>query len=358
MTGHKLDSAVLRICDLPESGAVPATVLSRLLVGLQTTVLLLGAQVEQIKVGERFKPKAELREHFQLVVGVPSEGSYVLPLELRDMRGQPSLEGVESRLLDTSYKVLAAVKAGAEDVLRVVLPDSVFRNRVLRELANYVPRAGDDWSFSLTTPDSPEALTLSSDSTRSIGEWLAVTAESTVMSVIGELIRIDFEARKVEIRHPVTSREIACYYNLDVEDTLLEGRHEPIQVTGEFTLDEDNWPKVLTNVTRIEPVDLSPFSIERVALPAGGHLTARQKIQIVPDLDEGTRQSFVADLPDLQLIATGETREDLIEGLLDDLAFLWGEYVEEDEALLDERAVELRQMLLQLFEVGSASGRC
>lgn len=336
---------------------VPANVLSQLLDGLQAVVLLLGAQQEQVAIGERFKPKAELRRHFQLVVGTPSPGSYAVPLEIRDMRVQPSFDDQDSNLLDKTYRVFSAVSANAVGTLRTILPDSAIRSRVLRELSKFVPKAGDEWSFEWATRDSPTPLTLTSASARVINEWLVQPAEHAVMSVIGELIRIDFEARKVEIRHPVTNREISCYYNPEIEDTLVEGRHDPIQVTGEFTLDEDNYPKLLTNVTRIEPVDLSPFVVEPISIQAGRYLVPKSRIEVTPELDVTTTQLFVAVLDKLEVSSFGETREQMIDSLSHDLAFLWEEYVEEDENLLDEYALELRLKLLGYFENREASGR-
>lgn len=81
----------------------------------------------------------------------------------------------------------------------------------------------------------------------------------------------------------------------------MEQRHEPIQVTGEFVLDEDCLPLQLSNVTMIEPVGLSPFAIDRVVLPSENSIEFGEVQEIIPSLDEETQQYFVASLPDLGL---------------------------------------------------------
>ena len=95
---------------------------------------------------------------------------------------------------------------------------------------------------------------------RNIDEWLEVDlTERQLMTVTGELIRINFDENKLFIRVRVTARQLECSYSPETEVDLLESRRGLIQVTGEFVIDETGHRLRLTAVNRIEPVDLSPL---------------------------------------------------------------------------------------------------
>jgi hypothetical protein len=171
--------------------------------------------------------------------------------------------------------------------------------------------------------------------------------EQTVMTVTGELVKIAFDERKLTIRYPVNNREIECSYVAEIEDDLLESRHGPIQVTGTFTLDAQGQPIRLSDVTRIEPVDLSPLVFSQI--DAGGRsLRANPELRLVPRLDE-SQQLYIVDDDVLDLNACAYTREDLAEEISAHLMFAWEQYGTADPATLTGKARELRDALRRRF---------
>ena len=127
------------------------------------------------------------------------------------------------------------------------------------ESSEFAPRPAEGWSASVGLKGSP-AVPLNGRLGRNIDEWLkADLTEQAVMTVTGELIRINFDEHKLFIRHPVTGRQIECTYIPEIEDDIIESRRGFIQVTGEFVLDADGEPLRLTSVTRIEAVTVLPW---------------------------------------------------------------------------------------------------
>lgn len=167
------------------------------------------------------------------------------------------------------------------------------------------------------------------------------------MTVTGDLVRVDFEENKVVIRHPVTNRTIDCYARPDVIDDLVENHYEPVQVTGVFTLDENDHPIKLTDVSVVETVDLSPLTIDAVVLE-GQPLVPSPPLVLTPTLDPETKQVL---LEGLGLSAAAPTRDQLYEELVDEIAFVWEAYALEADEILSPAAAELKKRLLERFQV-------
>jgi hypothetical protein len=183
-----------------------------------------------------------------------------------------------------------------------------------------------------------------------IDDWLTQdTPDDAVLTVTGELIRIDFDKQLVVLRYPPTRQEIECIYLEELEDSMIENRRQMIQVTGEFTLDADGHPTKLTDVTRIEPVDISPINIREVSR---GDKKLRLKIPLflTPKLDEETQQLLVAEEPQIGLHVFAYTRDELIHEINEQMIMMWDEYVNVDVDELASDAQRLRETLLRRLE--------
>ncbi len=186
-------------------------------------------------------------------------------------------------------------------------------------------------------------------------DWLTQdTPEDAVMTVTGELIRIDFDKRIVVLRYPPTHQEIECIYLEELEDSMIENRRQKIQVTGQFTLDADGHPIKLTDVTRIEPVDLSPIMIREIPWH-NKKLHLKMPLLLTPQMDDDTEQLYVVEKPEIGLHVFSYTREDLIHEINEQLAMLWEEYaVTTDELATDARTLQAK-LLATLEEVENAA---
>lgn len=343
-SGPYLDEACLRFIEGTES-VVPAERLAQVLEGIQTSVLLLAATAEERVVDKRFKPTAELRQHYEVVCLTPERGSYSMPIRLRDTRTQPGLDSPP--LLDRAAQVLEAVASGSERTLADLVPDSVIRQKLLRELARFLPRTGSSWQLEYRHADS--VIALGQRAQRTAEAWARAPEEQTTMAVIGYLVRVDFEEHKVVIRLPATSRTIDCFARPEVVDDLVDNRQDPVQVTGVFTLDEQDNPIKLTDVSSIESVDVSPMVLDAVPLGDDRWLVPKGAVGVKPELDD-TMQLFVVEDADLELHLEASTREDLFEDLLEELGFLWAAYAHAEDDDLAPSAMRLKTNLLERFE--------
>ena len=344
------ETAELRIQGTePDDHDVPAEVLVRMLNGLRQMALIFAAAADHQEILHRFKPSAELRSRFTLRCGVPKPGSYVMPVSLVDSSAQGQLQPPPAILGNIRQFIDAAA---TENVGRMwdLLPDSRYRERAFRELRSIAPKGGDRWTASFSLPNQAPA-SIDARVTRVVERLLAAGAEEqTVMTVTGELVKIVFDEHKLTIRYPVNNREIECSYVPEIEDDLLESRRGLIQVTGTFTLDTDGQPNRLSDVTRIEPVDLSPLIFGRIA-NVGPALIVTPELRLVPHLDEA-KQLYVVEDEGLDLNVYAYTREDLADEIVAHLLFAWDEYAKANPAALTLKAQELRAALLARFKEG------
>lgn len=170
------------------------------------------------------------------------------------------------------------------------------------------------------------------------------------MTLIGYLVRVDFEEHKVEIRSPVTNRLVDCICRPEVVDDLVDNRQDPVQVTGVFTLDAQDNPIKLTDVSLIQSVDISPIAVDLVPLDTDRFLVATDCLEVRPALDPETMQVFVIENDALGLHLEAPTREELFEDLLEELAFLWTAYASAPDDDLAPSARVLKASLRERFQ--------
>ncbi|MFZ4703567.1 MAG: hypothetical protein ACOYMG_26290 [Candidatus Methylumidiphilus sp.] len=176
-------------------------------------------------------------------------------------------------------------------------------------------------------------------------------SEDAIMTVTGELLRIDFSTRQVTLLYPPTRREIDCTYLPEVEDSIVETRKGFIQVTGRFVLDEEGNPNKLMDVTRVEPLDLSPIHITELdRLP----VRMNEALELTPVLDEESQQYLCVEDQSLGLNAFALNRAQLLDEIQQQLAMLWTEYACASDDALDDDARALKRRLLDRMEVSRA----
>ena len=329
---------------------VPAEILVRTLSGMQQLVYLIATAQEQRQIRTRFRLSQEIQQRYSLSCRIPESGSYAQPMVLGSGDVDSSLFTDYSELLSKAETLFSSIQTGLLDPLFDAFPDSKVRNRALREVRKLLPKPGEGWKFGFKQGDRPEVLLVPDSAVAVIDRELAQdTPEDTVMTVTGELIRIDFDKRTVVLRYPLTRQEIECVYVDELEEAMIENRRGLIQATGQFTLDDEGSPIKLTNVTQLEPVDLSPISLKIVQWH-GREFRFRQPLTLNPLLDEESQQLYVVEDLDLTLLAYAQTREQLIQEIGEQITFMWDTYVQESEHKLAPDALRLRQRLLEDVE--------
>ena len=336
-----------------EDHTVPADVLLRTLDHLQRIVYLIAAAEEKRPIQDRVSLPQAFKQRNSLRCGVPKESSYAIPLSFP--RAYPRFEASdEPSALDRTFQILQSAASGAWKELEQAVTDRRYLSRVLVELEAMLPRPGDRWGFSLTS--GKRRVEVDSRTYRAVRDYISPEiVEDTVMTITGDLVRVDLAARKVTIRYGPTGREIPCFCEESAMASILENWSEPIQVTGRFTLDRGGHPVRLTNVTRVSPVDLSLFTFDDVDW-LGRRLMITPPLVLQPALDQESGQLYVLVDHGLGIHVFAQTREEVADELAEQLLFQWDAYAMEAADNLSSGARWLRNNLLaRMTEVDLAT---
>ncbi|MBU4555421.1 MAG: hypothetical protein KJ747_00925 [Actinobacteria bacterium] len=320
-----IDRGNLRLLpERPSEHAISAEYLAKVVSGLQAALYAIGAQHSDPDIVHPAKNQ-DVREHFQLVVLTPRPGSVLLPVEVRDTRQSTSFDDIMStdRILSDAAALLQSVESKDYSTVQKLLPSPVLRRRALKDIQKTLPKSSEQWAWELGTQSSNVRVTESFGDT--IEDWLARREEAVEMAVIGQLIRFDFEARLITLKHPATGRKLSAVYDAAREDALLQQRLQLIQVEGDVLLDSNGHAAEIVHVRSTRAIDLAPVVIAEVSLE-GSTLQANPKLELVPRLDSDTSQLYEAVDDALGIDAYGHTREELISAIEDDVRFLWKAY--------------------------------
>jgi hypothetical protein len=105
------------------------------------------------------------------------------------------------------------------------------------------------------------------------------------------------------------------------------------------------------DVTRVEPLDLSPFHITGLErLP----VRMNEALELTPKLDEESQQYLCIEDQSLGLNAFALNRAQLLDEIQQQLAMLWTEYACASDDALDDDARALKMRLLDRMGVSRA----
>lgn len=321
---------------------VPVEVLVRALQGLQQTALILAAVEQAPVVPRRFKPSEKLRRACELRCGPVLGGSIAVELTLPKGSSISENDPADAKLLNRVFSFIEAVAKNDDVALKSLVPDSRFRARALRETLSYLPKGGQRWTLELSDGRGTP-IELNASARRNIEGWFTASSEA-LMVVTGQLVKIDFDQNKIDIRYPLTKKLIGFDYDVDAEDWLIQNRRGWVQAKGRFELDDLGNPTDVIEVMQFEPVDFSPLDFDRIELN-GRVITIDPVLTLEPALDEESHQFLVVESVDLNLNAYAQTRDDLVDEIISQLFFLWDEYARESPAKLTVAARKLQETL-------------
>ena len=334
---------------------MPASVLVEVLTGAQRAIHLLGMVSEGVEINERARIPAQIEAKYALNCEAPESGSYVLPARV-GYGGDLLADGSGAvNVVKDFFEIGSAVLAKDIERLRQIVPDKMMRSRVLEAFRVMVPKPGSGLKLELNRK-SQGALHFD-EQLQPVLKGLLKRAEAIqeVRTITGKLEKVHFLERKLTLIYPVTERELDCFYDEAIEESLLAQRRGLIQVTGQVVLDEDNHPKKIVEVESISGVDLSPFQVVEVAY-GSGKLQFNHPESLVPTLS-GDLQLLCLEKPELALDIHAETRDQLAIELQEQVVMLWEEYARADDTDLSQPAKELkRRLLAALKEVPDAKG--
>ena len=306
---------------------------------------MIGATSEDAAYGERSRRiPSDLKKKYMIQWGLPKSGSYVLTLF------PPTEQKIDAEIME----ILTAVATDNLEKLKKLMPDSRFRSKLFEATLRFLPRIGESWQLKYTHKN--HAASLDARSCQKLKAWFAESLSAPqpdeVLTIKGELLRIDFEVKRVTVRYLPTHRSIDCYYLPEIEDSIVESRRELIEVTGRFILNHEGHPDRLTEVSAIQPVDLSPMTLSQYIEQDQRKLTLSDPLILTPTLDEETKQFYIIRDAPLNIDVEATTREVLMQNLEDQLFFLWDTYGSDkvNPNTLTKGALILRQALRKQFQ--------
>ena len=337
------------------AGEIPAGLLIQLCSGLRELALLTAAGLSD--KGNVIRFSESFAGEYEIICSLPQPGSYRLPFSIRS-RTKPLLDDtarVVSALM-LALSTLDTSNSSCASVLDKLSPSN--RVRFSHTVSKFLPGPEEIWNVSLEAdPDStgkaPTCITFTSDLADRAKHVLedAPPPPSDVMSVIGELLAVNFEHNSLTLRHGQTKRQIECTFRPEIVDQIIQNRGNGVQVTGTFTLDADGMPVALADVSSVVPVDLSPLAVPQFSV--NGHVFRQSGIEplfLIPVLDEDSGQLFTVCDDSLGIDAFAETRAQLVEEVREQLAFMWQEYALADDETLTESAQKVKAILRASFK--------
>lgn len=297
---------------------VSSDILGRVINGFQDAVWVIGFALENLSYEERFRPTNDLKKMYTIEWGISKPGSYVQPLRFP----------VNQQAVVPTSEIMAAISSDNVESLKKSIPDSRTRDKLYQAMLNFLPRTGEGWQMRYQYGSS--SALLDAKSYQRVRVWrsesLSHQTSDEILTIKGDLLRIDFEAKQVEVRYPPTKRPLKCYYLSEIEDSIIESRKGLIEVTGRFELDQEGHPERLAEVSNIQPVDLSGMMLSGVMECDGRKLNVIHLIVFVPKLDEETKQFYTIEDDSIGISVSAHTREDLMRNLIEQLFFLWDTY--------------------------------
>ena len=311
---------------------LPIDCMINLLSNLKDLTYLIVAQSQGIDFNERFRPSKEIKEGCIIKCEIPKKGSYTQSVSINyNIPNFNIKKPLENFLISSANN--------NEKEIEKIFPVPKMRKKALCYVREAFPKSEEKIYVEINNIQK-NVTTIIDKITNIVEEYMTV--------VTGRLAGIDFEEHKMTIIHPMTKRQLDCFYNEDVESLLLENRRELVQITGKVILDDNEQPKKITDVVSIEKVDLSPIEFDSFEYN-NKKLKLKKHYVFFPKLDE-TEQLYVIEDEKLGLNLFAYTRQELCKDIISDIYYLWEEYAKEDDKVLSEDAKILKNNLISLIE--------
>ena len=326
---------------------VPLRLLSAVFSGVQETVFHIAMAESGREMRTRARVPDGIRMQYQLARVAEHNSAYTVEVALPPLEQAvlPFCQSDRSAVLDKYDSLLGALSRHEDDTISKLLPDTAWRRRILRSVERYCPQKGDQWYVSIGR-ERNGASTMLSPATGDYIDSILFEPGFEDMTLNGDLVRVHLDENKLGIYYQPTKRVLDCFYNPELEDLVVENLKRIVHVTGKVQLDANACPDKIVDVTDIRPLDLRPLVLKSVESP-DGTLVFKQARSIEPSYED---EQVVFEVPDLHIIASGNTRENAVEQLFSDLVWLWKEYVLSPHEELSQDAADLASCLRSMVE--------
>ena len=366
--------------DGPSGGnQVTAEVLIRTLQGVQNAIWELAkfSTSEAISTPpSRLRLPNAIKDTFAIHCRAVEPGSFLLKLAVGTVASLIALPAAESNqvapstVLSQYMDFMQAVSRMDDIGMKRAVPDSFWRERLVRESLKFLPKQEDNWWVDMQSSAEVQPTGISQTRTirfdkryRAVAQHLLERGQSDseeVTSFIARIDSVDFKTESITVFYPPTSKKLKFKYQFDAEVSLVESRRRLVEIKALCNLDAEGHPLSVTEVRSIAPHDLSPLNITTVFdVDNNREFIVSPPLRLIPKSDDDSNGSFiVVDDESLRLSACAGTRADLEEEVISTLIFLWDNYAEEDDETLSPDALELKVTIrsrMKIMETADAS---
>lgn len=300
--------------------------LTHVLQGIQKAILILVK--DELRCPQDKTLPAKIKKAFSIRCTAPQSGSYVMPIEFGASDAllceSQDFENVKN-VADKFISLLMAFNSGkADDFKRVV--SSAYHKSLLTASRGMFPKVSNKWSLGISGKKISQEIQYSPQSApkvfKRIQENVLPQDETSLRTVTGYLVKMDFESHCITLKYPPTSTELRCYYTDDLEVELFENRRELLQITGNVTYAKDReTPTRIVNVDCIQFLDLSEFIVESFCVN-DNEFEFIEPLVLMPKLTDSCQFITLQD-ERLGIDVIAQTRDELEEELHADLRMLW-----------------------------------
>ena len=341
---------------------VPFEVLAATLKGFQALVYAI-VQAHNTNDPDQCEDISDsIKKKYALHAQIPQKGSYIIPLSLKSIDlgikikdFSDPIEISYQNVLDKLADLLKCVVNQKSDELLNLVKTHKLMRKVAWNIRAFALQQFDEkysqdiWHTKFKLKDKDEIILHPSTLItflREVIEAKNLARERDFLSVIGKLSNFYLERKEVEISF-LRTRKLRCSYHPEQEKSIGTNLNDFFQVSGEFSLDRNACPVALLKFERLELIDPSVIELDKFVW-SGRSFTFSYPLILEPKIDESS-QLITATDPSIGLLTFAENREDLIEEIKEQLAFMWDAYVMSQEEDLAPDALRLREKLKQLM---------
>lgn len=331
-------------------GNVPISVLATKLQALQHLLFHAAAAVLQDPSARRGLWYNKYREAVELSFTTAHHSDLVIEVETPASSATlPPGEDIALQSIDLIFELGQMIQPQPKSTKTPNLRRSD-RTYLLRAFDSILPGPLDDYSVELEnwSPDKHPRLVFSGATRQLVRQLLEqdtmpTTAEQT--TVVGELVKIHFDTGPEMITVRQRGVEIDCFYQESLRDevaNLLPGSY--VEVTGLGTLNHERRLTRIDSILNLETVSMEPLRLSRFEHSGIRHDLQRpiqMQVEFADDL-------WVYRNESLNLWGCGERREDALRDLHANFAYIWQEFAEESDEVLNDKALALKRRLIDL----------
>lgn len=333
---------------IDDADKVSAVCMAEIFQHLQNILYTIGDYLEGNAPRTKGDFPQSIKESCTLVIAGLGVGS--VHAELRIGGAQISLPGMETlgegsiRIADDFLNTLSDREV-SNSKLRSLIDDHHRINRILREFDNIWPDSHNQShsKVSFTFGKSPQRY-LDPAQKVVIQSLLQKSPEEYEHEIFGRLIELRVD-KKREFQIDSTEGRIYCRYAHEVEDVIIDAIGEFVRIRGMMKPTKSGrYMLEVDDENSLEP--LSRYSIKTFRRGLSEkQLKEDVSIDLIFEND-----LYIAFNDDLGLLVAAPSMKEAIEGIDEELAILWSEYVEAEEQGLTDGAKKFKDKLIELVE--------